>query len=289
METKRIRLLLVFALASILGAQAQNEVMKQINEIKMRTAEDHLLTEQMMVDVSDTTAVTLCTSGLLRQVAGGYTLDDIKPHVKTLVMNRGTKKLVFVYLDRDDLGTPTQQTTPSADKPVKVKLRSEVESEPQVPAIPAKPAAQQTPVATPVKVPADTPTKVPATPVVQQTPAANPARVPVTTSSKASAALLSQQQPSFMREVMSTSSAEGVLSLLSSMKEKELISDYGSLSKVSAIDGLYIIILRKQSPYPPACVLSPVIDGQRLNLTSREVDMVENHQGEAAIWVKTKQ
>ena len=79
-----------------------------------------------------------------------------------------------------------------------------------------------------------------------------------------------------------------MLSSLSSMKEKGLIADYGSLSKASDLDGLYIIILRKQSPYSPACVLSPVIEGQRLNLTSREVDTVESHQGEAAIWVKTK-
>ena len=287
MEIKRIRLLLVLVLVSVLSVQAQDEVMKQINNIKLRAAEDHLLTEQMMVDVSDTSAVALCTAGLLRQVAGGYTLDDIKSHVKTLVMNRGTKKLVFVYLDRDDLGTPTQKTTPSADKPVKVRLRTEAELEPQVPVSPAKPTVQQTSAATPVKVPADTPAKDPVTPTVQQIPANIPVRIPVTTT-KASAELLSQQQPFFMREVMTMSSAEGVLSSLSSMKEKGQISDYGSLSKVSAIDGLYIIILRKQPPYPPACVLSPVIGGQRLNLTSREVDLVENHHGEAAIWVKTK-
>ena len=258
---KRIGML-GLAMAILLPVSAQKEVMQQINAIKARAQEEHILTEQIMVDADDNQARELCAAGLLRQLGGGYSMDDIKPFLHHISMDRGEKKLVFIYLDKDDLGTPSAAQPRRNTTPTKVELRQE------------RPAAAK------VEQPQERP--------VTTAPTSNDT-IRQTIAPKATTSLASQQQPFFMREVMSYSSASAVSKLLSQLKEQGRIVGYGPLAAGNNTDDCYLILFNGKPPYTPLTILSPADGGLRLNLRTREVDSLGNHPGCEAVWLRMKQ
>jgi len=263
--------LLTLLLMTASPSLGQQEVMQQINIIKSNAVSEHYLTEQMMAEVNDPSAYEICMAGLLRQLGGGYTLDDIRPHVKKLVMDRGNQQLVFVYLDRDHLGSPTVDITKNEKQHVKIELRKETATMPVRPV--QLPVQQQMQTGQPS----------------QTTHPTQPATTPaVTDLSQARALLAAQQQPFFMREVMSRSSAAAVERSLTLMKEQGLIADFGRITRDVNVERSYIILFGKTEPYIPLSILSPAIGGRRLNLRSRQEDAIENYKGFGAFWVNEK-
>ena len=270
MEMRKRAATIAACLMTLLTATAQQEVMKQINDIKAKATQENILTEQMMVGASDTTAFGLCRAGLLRQLSGGYTLDDIRQHVKTLVMNRGTRKLVFVYLDKDDLGAPNSGNKTQQKEPLRVQFNPEKNvtppTTPKPPVTPTKPT---------------TPTK-PEIPTTTASPSSSPAR------SIAATDYASQPQPFFMLEVMSKRGAAQVERSLTLMKEQNMITDFGYLGKEKNVDDCFIILFKAQPPYAPIGVLSPLSGEKRYNFRTRQKENIEDHQGCGAFWLKTK-
>jgi len=258
--------LLCFFSALSLHAQIQEVTIQQINDIKLRAAEEHYLTEQMMADKADEASFLLCAKGLLSQIGGGYSLNDIRPFLHQLVAPRGNRKLVFVYIDRDDLGRPSG-ALPSTPVPVQQQ---------QTPAVPVQ--QQQTPVE-PVQ------QQTPVEPAKPSVPAATP---PYQPSSATDAALM--RQPSFMLEIMNGGGLYNVMQSLQLMRDQGIIADFGGLADNNDTSDCYIIIFRAKEPYAPITILTPVLsNGHRHNLRSRETDDIDNHAGCKAIWLRAKQ
>ena len=237
-------LLLVFAVA----ARAQQEVIQQINEIKMKAATEGYLTDQQMTDMPEDSAVVWCASGILRQLGGGYTMDDIRPHMKRLVMPRGDKRLVFVYLKKGDLGAPSSQ-------PVKTQAPTKVQAKFDI--VDGKKVRKGEPRGAHESHETHKPHETKAVDRVAQLTA----------------------------EVMTLRDGKTVIQYLKDLKQTGRIADYGPFGKAIDIDHSYIILFTREAPNAPIGILSPVVEGKRTNLQTSQEDSIEAHSGCGAMWV----
>ena len=267
MEIKHNRLLLIplaWLLSLALQAQNGSGVMLKINEIKMKSATEGYLTDQQMTDMPVDSALVWCASGILRQLGGGYTMADIKPHLQHLVMPRGDKRLVFVYLKKDDLGAPSStpvqpQTAPKVEAKFDIVNGKKVPKEPEA----HKPNLSNVP-------------QQPTSPSVAQGPGILPPPPPAPTAVERVARMSG--------EMMSLPDGKTVVQYLNDMKQKGRIADFGPFGKATDLDHSYIILFTREAPNAPIGILSPVKDGKRTNVQTGQEDSVETHSGCGAMW-----
>ena len=269
MEISRRFFWTLLFMALTMTVNAQQEVMQQINDIKMKAAAEGYLTDQQMTDMPEDSAVVWCTAGILRQLGGGYTKEDIQPHLKRLVMQRGDKRLVFVYLKKGDLGAPSSE--PSKPKaPTKVQAKFDIvdnkivrKDEPSN-ANKANNAHESHEANKPHE------TNKPNKPHETNKPH-EPKSV--------------DRVARLTAEVMTLPDVKVVLNYLKDQKQKGCIANYGAFAKAVDIDHSYIILFTREEPNRPIGILSPVINGKRINLQTDKEDSIEAHSGCGALWV----
>lgn len=260
MEIKRRFLCSLLLLVLAVAARAQQEVIQQINEIKMKAATEGYLTDQQMTDMPEDSAVVWCASGILRQLGGGYTMDDIRPHMKRLVMPRGDKRLVFVYLKKGDLGAPSSE--PSKPKaPTKVQAKFDIVDNKIV----RKDETHNANKANEAHEPHEP----------------NKSHEPNKPHEPKSVDRVAQ----LTAEVMTLRDGKTVIQYLKDLKQTGRIADYGPFGKAIDIDHSYIILFTREAPNAPIGILSPVVEGKRTNLQTSQEDSIEAHSGCGAMWV----
>ena len=257
MEIKRRFLCSLLLLVLAVAARAQQEVMQQINEIKMKAATEGYLTDQQMTDMPEDSAVVWCASGILRQLGGGYTMDDIRPHMKRLVMPRGDKRLVFVYLKKGDLGAPSSQ-------PVKTQAPTKVQAKFDI--VDGKKVRKGEPRGAHESHETHESYETHKSPEPHEPKAVD--RVAQLTA-----------------EVMTLRDGKTVIQYLKDLKQTGRIADYGPFGKAIDIDHSYIILFTREAPNAPIGILSPVVEGKRTNLQTSQEDSIEAHSGCGAMWV----
>ena len=270
MEIKHNRLLLIpltWLFTVALQAQTGSDVMRQINEIKMNAATEGYLTDQQMTDMPEDSAVVWCASGILRQLGGGYTMADIQPHLHHLVMPRGDKRLVFVYLKKNDLGAPSSTPAQPQTAP-KVQARFDIVNGKKVPKKPEANSPNRPHEANGIHE-ANVPQKPSKTLESHE-----PQKAPAT----------ADRAVRMTGEMMSLPDGKTVVQYLNDMKQKGRIADYGPFGKATDLDHSYIILFTREAPNAPIGILTPVIDGKRTNVQTGQEDDVEAHSGCGAMW-----
>ena len=245
---------MLLSMAALQPIVAQQEVMSAINDIKRKAVAEGYLTEETMAEARTDSVIDYCAKGILYKLGGGYTLADIKPYLQEKVLKRGSGYLVFVYLKKSMLGTPSGAQTTTSSEHVRVQPRFEVNN----------------------SQPETTPSTAPARNTTQT----------ATTSSNRDAA--EKWVSPIVRELLIYKDADSILRCLADMKAQGRIADYGSYGKSTDIDNQYVLLFESIEPYTPIAVLSPVILGLRRNLKTRETDSLDNHAGCRAIWFTLK-
>lgn len=257
-------LMLPFALLLTLTVSAQQEnVLQQINDIKMRASAEGFLTDQQMTDMSEDSAVVWCASGILRQLGGGYTMDDIRPHLRHLVMPRGEKRLVFVYLKKDELGKPSSTPVHHEAPKGQVQLKHDIIDGKLVKNDSNRPKG------------------------THEADGANKPNKP----EEANRPQEDHKAPSaadrvkwMSGQMMSLPDVKTVARYLKDMQQTGRIAGYGAFGKAADINSCYVILFTKEEPHKPIGILTPVVDGRRTNVQTGEEDSVEAHSGCGAVW-----
>lgn len=262
MEMKRLLATLLLSTTALIPMQAQQNVMVIINDIKRRASVEGYVTEQVVTEERTDSVVELCAKGILRKLGGGYTLADIKPYLQEKVMKHGARQLVFVYLKKGQLGNPSGNQA-GKNEPVNVEPRFTVVN-----------TDSQNSTNTPSGATTATTESRTETPIVENVIPAD--------------AKMEKVIAPIVREIMVYKNAESVMRSLNYMKGQGRIVDYGTYAQATDIDRQYVVLFKGTPPYAPFAVLSPVVDGKRLNLETREADSLDRHEGCGAMWFSVK-
>jgi hypothetical protein len=196
-------------------------------------------------------------------LGGGYTKEDIQPHLKRLVMQRGDKRLVFVYLKKGDLGAPSSE--PSKPKaPTKVQAKFDI--------VDNKIVRKDEP---------HNANKANNAHEAHEPHEPNKSHKPHESYEPKSVDRVAR----LTAEVMTLPDVKTVFSYLKDLKQTGRIADYGRFGKAIDIDHSYIILFTREEPNRPIGILSPVINGKRTNLQTDKEDSIEAHSGCGALWV----
>ncbi len=275
MEIKKLAFILLAGCVTSQPLYAQQTTLKAINDIKRTAAVEGYLTEEKMVPKRDDSVVESCAKGILRKLGGGYTLQDIKPYLHEMVMDRGSRQLVFVYLKKSELGTPSGTTGGSDETQTQVKPRFEIDANGQI----VRPRPESNRVSTNVST---TSSNTAATTVNStDTP-----RTPDTSSW--SNANIEGRLKSIVRDIMLYKNVESVRRSLEHMKSQGRIMNYGLFSESSNLEQQYVVIFQNTRPYAPFAVLSPVQNGIRQNMMTNQTDSVEHYEGYGLMWFTVK-
>ncbi len=267
MEIKKTAIALIIGLVTTLSAFGQQEVLKAINDIKRTATTEGYLTEEKMVPVRDDNTVEYCAKSILRQLGGGYKLQDIKPYLHELVMKRGSRQLVFVYLKKSELGAPSECNAAS-DAQVKIKPRFDIDSNGRI--------AHNRPKENHV------PTNTAAT-THKRTNASHS-----TEASSWSNINVEGRLKSITKDIMLYKNAESVKRCLEYMIVQGRITSCGLYGQSDNLDQQYVVLFKSTPPYAPFAVLSPVNNGIRQNLETKEPDSVDRHEGCGLMWFTIK-
>ena len=255
MEIRTLAFALLTGFAICQPVHAQQATLKAINDIKRSASAEGYLTEEKMVPQRDENTVESCAKGILRQLGGGYTLQDIKPYLHELVMNRGPRQLVFVYLKKSDLGTPSAAET-SGETQFKVKPRFDIDANWRM---------------------------------VHQSPEGNHVSDNALVSTINAPTMPAEDKlQSIVKDIMLYKNAGSVRRSLEYMKAQGRIANYGLFKESSNLDKQYVVIFKNSRPYAPFAVLSPVQNGQRQNVETKEIDSVERYEGCGLMWFTVK-